>query len=166
MSSIMSFGAHLHAAHQQILRPCLPEFRMGLFQARACNETWRGGDFDDGTPEESLFEMTDRMARTLHRCTALGNAGSPRRPSIAGILPSTTTTSTIVPGSYVLEMPTQEDRTAIVIFPPGPQSLQDIRFMLGGGDGDDDDDSRMKTQLLKRASVTASGGFKILLGPS
>lgn len=37
-------------------------------------------------------------------------------------------------------MPTQEGRNALVIFPPGGQSLDDIRTMLGGVEDDDDDD--------------------------
>jgi hypothetical protein len=59
-------------------------------------------------------------------------------------------------------MPTQEDRTATVIFPPGPESLQDIHYMLGGMG----DDGQMTAQLLKRAVVTTGGVFKLLLVPS
>ena len=38
----------------------------------------------------------------------------------------------ISPGSFVLSMPTQDGRQAIVIFPPERDSLQDIEYMLGG----------------------------------
>jgi hypothetical protein len=33
-------------------------------------------------------------------------------------------------GSYCLTLPTQEGRRALVIFPPGPDSLSDLRGML------------------------------------
>ena len=38
---------------------------------------------------------------------------------------------TVVEGSYILTMPTTNGRTATVIFPPGNESLQDIKYMLG-----------------------------------
>lgn len=39
--------------------------------------------------------------------------------------------------SYVMNMPTQEGRSALVIFPPGEQSLRDIRFMLQLDEGEE-----------------------------
>jgi hypothetical protein len=62
---------------------------------------------------------------------------------LSGLIPTTATdvgspfagiaTTDLVPGSYLLTMPTVEGtgRSAIVIFPPGQQSLQDIKHMLG-----------------------------------
>lgn len=44
---------------------------------------------------------------------------------------------TIVEGSYILTMPTENGRTAHVIFAPGEESLKDIKYMLGKGDIDD-----------------------------
>jgi len=169
ISSVISFGSELNAAHQHILPLCLSKASMGLFQARASGQIWRGTDSDGNpsTSEESVFEVVDRMARQLYRCTsptatatatATIGSQSQRILTVRDILPSTTTISTIAPGSYVLEMPTQEDRNAMVIFPPGPQSLQDIRYMLGM-----DDDAEVPTQRLKRAIATPRGGFKILL---
>jgi hypothetical protein len=37
----------------------------------------------------------------------------------------------IVEGSYILMMLTTNGRTATVVFPPGDESLQDIKYMLG-----------------------------------
>ena len=161
ISSVISFGSDLNAAHQQILPLCLPKVSMGLFQSRASGEIWRGTD-SDGNPntvEEDVFEIVDRMAHQLNRYTATTTTTNShqRKFTTSSILPSTTT-STITPGSYVLEMPTQDDRTAMVIFPPGPESLQDIHYMLGGMG-----DTQMTAQLLKRAIATPGGGFKILL---
>jgi hypothetical protein len=45
--------------------------------------------------------------------------------------PTSDDTDTIVEGSYILTMPTANGRTAMVIFPPGDESLQDIKCMLG-----------------------------------
>ena len=166
ISSVIPFGSDLNPAHQQILPLCLPKVSMGLFQARASGEIWKGnGSYGiRNCSEESIFESADRMAHQLNRYTiptAVGTSCSPRQCTIRNILPCTTT-STIAPGSYVLEMPTQEDRTATVIFPPGPESLQDIHYMLGGMG----DDGQMTAQLLKRAVVTTGGVFKLLLVPS
>jgi hypothetical protein len=166
ISAVIPFGSDLNAAHQQILPLCLPKVSMELFQSRASGEIWKGND-SDGNPnsdEETIFESVDRMDYQLNRYTiptTVGTSHSPRRCTIRNILPCTTT-STIAPGSYVLEMPTQEDRTATVIFPPGPESLQDIHYMLGGMG----DDAQLTTQLLKRAVVTKGGVFKLLLVPS
>ena len=142
ISSVMLFASHLHASHQHIIPHCFPQARMGLLQARTIGEV---------TEEETILDIVDKIAHL--RCKAVGSP-------IQRILPSTITTS-IAPGSYVLEMPTQEDRTATVIFPPGEKSLQDIQYMLGGMG-----DAQMTTQLLKRAVVTPCGVFKLLLIPS
>ena len=163
ISSVICFGSELNAAHQHILPLCLSKANMGLFQARASGQIWRGTDSDGNpnTSQESVFEVVDRMARQMYRCTsptATTGSQSQRILTVRDILPSSTTISTIAPGSYVLEMPTQEDRNAMVIFPPGSQSLQDIRYMLGM-----DDDTEVPTQRLKRAIATPRGGFKILL---
>lgn len=41
---------------------------------------------------------------------------------------------TIVEGSYILTMPTANGRSAQVIFAPGAESLDEIRYMLGTED--------------------------------
>ncbi len=144
ISSVMLFGSQLHESHQQLLPQCIPQSRMGLLQARTIGEM---------TESETILEIVDRFSSHV-QCR-------PMESSIKNILPSIVTTS-IAPGSYVLEMPTQEDRTATVIFPPGPKSLQDIQYMLGGMG----DDSQLTTQILKSAVVTKAGVFKLLLVPS
>lgn len=73
------------------------------------------------------------------------------------VFPSASTVQ-IEMGSFVLQMATQEDRHAIVIFPPGPQSLDDIRFMRGG-----EEDTETDVKYLKRLSVSQGGGGEILL---
>jgi hypothetical protein len=65
----------------------------------------------------------------------------------------------IAPGSYFIQMPTQEGRQALVIFPPGPQSLSDIRHMYELQDEDD----MPQIQSLKRILLSANGDCKCLL---
>ena len=152
ISSVSQFGSDLHASHQSILPLCLPKSSMGAFQARASSQVWRGPN--DTIPHETIFDIVEQ----LHRCN---NTQATNTRSIKTILPCTVTTS-IAPGSYILEMPTQDDRTATVIFPPGSQSLQDIRYMMGGMS----QDGQIPTKTLKRALVTDGGVFKLLLVPS
>jgi hypothetical protein len=57
-------------------------------------------------------------------------------------------------------MPTQDGRQAIVIFPPGQDSLEDISFMLGM---DEDDDKRPLVQALHKTVVSEDGTCKLLL---
>lgn len=45
--------------------------------------------------------------------------------------PASDDADAIVEGSYILTMPTTNGRTAKVIFSPGDESLQDIKYMLG-----------------------------------
>ena len=67
----------------------------------------------------------------------------------------------IAVGSYFLQMPTQGGRQAIVIFPPGEQSLKDIRTMFELQDGDES----TQVQSLKRivASKLEREGCQFLL---
>jgi hypothetical protein len=69
----------------------------------------------------------------------------------------TTAMISIVPGSYVMEMTTQEGRAALVFFPPGPQSLEDIEYMLGGTE------EPPAIHTLMRVVTSHTGGIKCLL---
>ena len=73
----------------------------------------------------------------------------------------------IAPGSYFMRMPSQGGREALVIFPPGEQSLQDIRYMLGLPDNNDNDDETSNNpsalQSVKRISEMRDGGAKVSL---
>ena len=62
----------------------------------------------------------------------------------------------IEPGSHFLEMPTQGGRHAIVIFPPGQQSLTDIKYMMG-------DEDHGETRNLVRVIGSGSGGGRFFL---
>ena len=64
-----------------------------------------------------------------------------------------------------MTMPIQDGRKAIVIFPPGEKSLEDIRYMLGMEKEDDDGcvDSMLDIQTLQRVLALPDGGCKLLL---
>lgn len=63
---------------------------------------------------------------------------------------------TIVEGSYVLTMPTKDGRSAQVIFAPGEESLEDIKYMLG-----DVEDIEIRT--LQRVRLIGKGeGCRLL----
>eukprot|EP00980_Cylindrotheca_fusiformis_P013335 scaffold3399_cov117-Cylindrotheca_fusiformis.AAC.5 len=72
----------------------------------------------------------------------------------------TATTMEVAAGSYFLQMETQEGRQALVIFPPGSQSIKDIKYMKGLELEDDVDDG---IQTLKRTIVAGNGGCRFLL---
>jgi hypothetical protein len=59
-------------------------------------------------------------------------------------------------GSFLLHMPTQEGRSAVVLFPPGDDSLRDIEFMLQG--------TSVGVSVLK-SIATLPGGFQFQMGP-
>ena len=63
-----------------------------------------------------------------------------------------------------MTLPTLDGRSAVVIFPPGDQSLVDIRHMLGA----DNDDSGYATeplnvQILQRVVALPNGNGKLQL---
>jgi len=153
ISSVISFGLDLNQSHRQILPLCLPKIILGLFQSRASGKIWRGVDVDGKlkASEEEVFVVAHRMTDQLNRYH------SAEKKSLTDILPLTIT-STITPGSYILEMPTQHDRTAMIIFRPGPESLEDIQYMMGGMGG-----KQIPTTMFKRAISTPGGCFKLLL---
>ena len=102
----------------------------------------------------------------MEQTTQLRTIGSSIFPS------STSSTMVIAPGSYFMRMPSQGGREALVIFPPGEQSLQDIRYMLGLPDNDNNDDEANNNppafptnniQSVKRISEMRDGGAKVSL---
>lgn len=60
-------------------------------------------------------------------------------------------------GSLILQMPTQEGRSAMVVFPPGDDSRRDIEFMLRG--------AAVDIVQLENMSVSP-GGFQLHMNPA
>ena len=63
---------------------------------------------------------------------------------------------TIEPGSHFIHMPTRDGRQALVIFPPGQQSLTDIKYMM-------DDEVQPEIKKLVRVTGSRSGAGKCFL---
>jgi hypothetical protein len=100
----------------------------------------------------SIQDATARKMEALLDTTRRNNVAS-------GSIFPVATTMVIAPGSYFLRMPTQDGRQALVVFPPGNQSLEDIRFMHELQEGDD----LPQVQSLRRVVVNDGGGAKCLL---
>ena len=156
ISSVISFGSDINESHQHILPLCLPTICMDLFQCRVSRQIFRGKDSEsrqDNSDEEDNFILAYRL------CIQFDRYYSSEKKFIKDILPSSTTI-TIKSESYIIEMPTQDGRTATVIFRPGLESLKDIRYMMSGG-GDD----QFLTKTLKRSIVSAGGSVKFYCNP-
>lgn len=142
------FGTTLDVAHKQVLRPCLPDPCLELFQCRISKKVW--ADKRMGHVEKDEIALTvrenDNLAMLCHSGTE----------PVKGLF-ATVASISIVPGSYFLEMTTQGGRTAHVLFPPGPQSLEDIEYMLGAAA------ESPPIHTLKRVLVSPLGGAKCLL---
>jgi hypothetical protein len=151
ISSLCTFGTTLNVAHQHILRPCLPDSCLTLFQCRVSKKPWEDKKQRDDHVEKNDISIALRIG---HHLSQLGV--SRIIPDQDIFFPSPALIS-IDPGSYVLEMTTQEGRTAMVFFPPGPQSLQDIEYMLGGTE------EPPSIQTLMRVDPSPLGGIKCLM---
>lgn len=70
-------------------------------------------------------------------------------------------TFNLIPGSYFMQMPTQDGRHALVVFPPGEQSKNDIRHMYEL----QDEEESPELQVLQRVvfSVSETPSYKCLL---
>ncbi|KAL3908588.1 MAG: hypothetical protein SGILL_008428 [Bacillariaceae sp.] len=148
ITSLSRFGTTVDAAHKHILRPCLPDCCLELFQCRVSKKVWR--DKHRGKTEKDSITIADHSEKQLQRFFG------PRKRVGSGFFPEATSFS-ITNGSYVLEMTTQEGRTATVIFPPGVESLNDIEYMMGGAPSD------TPVHTLKRIVTSSNGGATCLL---
>lgn len=151
ISSLVSFGCTLNSIHQRILPLCLPKVRLGFFQARVKGEVWRERKSDGTTGFYMVFRRTFSQIDCYTPCpprTQYGNSVFPP-----------TTAFTIALGSYFVEMSTREGRKALVIFPPDPNSLDEIHFMYEA----QGEDERPNIQILQRGIVMPEVGLKCLL---
>jgi hypothetical protein len=144
MSSLVRFASTLPSIHKTVLPMCVPTEMQGLLQCRL---------------QSSVCGQSESLGTARVACTkVLSKSGPTRR--VEGTIFPTSGWLTIAPGSYCMTMPTQAGRKAIVIFPPGEESLEDINFMLGM---DEDDDTRPAVQTLYKSVVSQEGTCKLLL---
>lgn len=148
MESLVQFASTVPSTHKDVLPKCLPKAMHKLLQFRLQGAV--SGKLDSLTLMH--IQCVDYLFDSL----------LPRRGPDTTIFPLAST-CTFPTGSFVMSMPTQDDRKAIVIFPPGEKSLDDIRFMLGVDEEDDDSDAMLELQTLQRVFVLPDGGCKLRL---
>jgi hypothetical protein len=147
MSCLIEFASTLAKAHQGILMKCLPVEMQALFTCRLQGLVHR--------PNEAHTEAESGQAQDAcaHRLSRLIMSVPVKNSPLA-----TSTTNTLAIGSFLLNMPTMEDsgRSALVIFPPGEQSLEDIKHMLQK-DSIDGEDVRVLQQVRAAEGNVQSG---------
>ena len=119
MTELTLFASTLPSAHQCILPKCFPLEMQTFLKARLQGEVYQ---------KAASHKVMDSTL-VHHACSKILNLLLPTLP--IPLLPATTAVHQIEPGSYFLAMPTTQGRTALVIFAPGKQSVQDIKDMLG-----------------------------------
>lgn len=139
ITSLTTFASTLPAAHKGILPKCFPIEMQAFLKARLQGIIHRKQEAHN---DESSFDVHFSCAKMLIKLV-------PRAP--AQIFPDTGV-CLIEPGSYFISMPTTEGRSALVFFPPGEQSIQDIKCMLGTNCIDN-----VGVQTLQRVMVLDSG---------
>lgn len=122
MTCLTEFASTIPKSHQGVLTKCLPVEMQNLFTSRLQGKVDRAKT----AHRESDFESVQQVV-----CVQQLSKLTPSVPVKASPF-ATSSTYIMAPGSYLLSMPTAEGsgRTALVIFPPGDQSLQDIKYML------------------------------------
>jgi hypothetical protein len=151
LSSVISFAQALPAAQRSIVVRSVPESCHKLLLCRKQNLL-----LVSCLEEEKARYLF--VARSLHlhqrRWKRRSQTNSTRLLSTKWSRHSTTV---VEPGSYLMIMPTQEGRQAIVIFPPCPESLRDIRFMIGicDEDGTDANEPTMQSTVPSVMQIQA-----------
>lgn len=97
---------------------------------------------------EQSFGFSESQGLTLH--SSFCSSGRMRSVFSSGAI------LTIEPGSHFIHMPTRDGRQALVIFPPGQQSLTDIKYMM-------DDEVQPEIKKLVRVTGSRSGAGKCFL---
>jgi hypothetical protein len=152
ITALSRFGTTIDVTHKHILRPCLPDSCLKLFQCRVSKKVWTNNNL--GEVERDGILIASYADHLLHEfCFVRKRVGS-------CVFPPEATLLSIVNGSYILEMTTQGRRTAKVVFPPGLESLEDIEYMLGGTG------QRPSIHTVKRFFTTATGDVTCLLHSS
>ena len=125
MTELTLFASTLPAAHQSILPKCFPLEMQTFLKARLQGEVYQN------TTSHKVIDTN----LVHYDCSKILKSLLPTLP--IPLLPTSTAEHQIEPGSYFLSMPTTEGRSALVIFAPGKQSIQDIKDMLGTESIDD-----------------------------
>ena len=143
MSSLVRFASTLPATHKSILPTCVPQSMQGLLQQRLQNS--------HSGSKQVVSALRSVCTHSLSKLVA--------QESCSGPLLRLPQSISFAKGSLIMQMPTQEGRSAVVVFPPGQQSLKDIRFMLGA---DLDEEEKPKILKLTCAVPASSGSVKLI----
>jgi hypothetical protein len=153
VTSLVQFASTIPSAHQGILPECIPTDSQGLLQCRLRGLVYRDADSHKEShivipahnfrANASLTALT-RLRYSLQEsesiavnesCTKILKRLIPSLKSKESLF-ATTSHDCILEGSYILTMPTEDGRTAKIVFASGEESLSDIKYMLGKDDFD------------------------------
>jgi hypothetical protein len=125
VTSLVQFASTIPSAHQGILPECIPTDSQGLLQCRLQGLVYRDADSHKESESIAVNESCSKILKRL----------IPSLKSKESLF-ATTSHDCILEGSYILTMPTEDGRTAKIVFAPGEESLSDIKYMLGKDDFD------------------------------
>ena len=141
ISAFMLFATTVPKADKSAVRDCLPKALQKSFQSRVKKvPLYLEGDLIDA--QVSHYNMLSDKLKT--------------KKTLRSVFPSRTTFH-LSEGSVVVKMTTAGGREAIVVFPPGPDALKDVEYMLG-----DESSDRPAIHQLRRV-VATNGGCKLSL---
>lgn len=115
--NVLSHASGIKATkrHQGFLTQCLPVELQPLFKCRL----------------QGIVQTNSQLKELQQACLQRLSKTIPHVPlKESPFVSNTTTISVLAPGSFVISMPTIDNRSALVVFPPGNQSLEDIKHML------------------------------------
>jgi hypothetical protein len=161
MTSLVQFASSIPSRHKSMLPKCVPSSMQRLLQCRLRHTIW----FHDKSNEYNVLELQkqsiDLLYGSMQRSCFVRQPFGIHVSQEQTIDPSSTSAHTLPIGSYCMTMPTQEGRTALIVFPPGRTSIDDIRTMLdhaGTEENGIDDEEWMKEynvqQLIKQTVLS------------
>jgi hypothetical protein len=153
LSSMVRFAQTVDAVHRRILPTCVPESCRSRLSSRV---------------KKKLIVSREDLSKARSTCAAMLARCRPKVHStwILFSKSSCRSTALIATGSFFMTMPTQEGRHAMVIFPPCPESLKDIRFMLGITDEDEENEpmsQRLTLMKILGFEPTREGSCTVVL---
>lgn len=138
MTSFVRFASTIPAIHKRFLSECVPPKAQTLLKQRLQGRT-------DLSGQDIIRSLQARCARGL----------IPQRIRSKCLLKKPN--NILLPlGSFVISMPTQEGRSALVIFPPGEDSIKDIDYFRNG-------DNSVTVQELHGTALQPDGSCRFVL---
>ena len=138
LPAFVRFATKAPQTHKSALRDCLPKSLLSSFQSEV----------------KQARLHADLKGIELRHLQSLPNPPGTTQTSLF----PTRNTLQIVEGCYIVQMPTVDGRSAMVVFPPDPSSLSDIQYMMSS---DETNDERIVHKI--RRIVALDGGCKLSL---